>query len=269
MLLHPHFIKFEKPENRLSLSFSAVAKKEDRKRISDIQKEIKKIVKKEEMLKDLGIEEEREGLYKRIKRGDRFIYKYPPESLHFSIVNFATYDTGKNAVSLRDFDDVRKNIEDTANFEKLRANIEIFKGSFLREVLENNEFIDVQIGRIYLPAGIEGSLALNAFPKTKCFFTNLGKIVEETRKRMDTEKLPVSHNLKIKAYSEKNYQYFALNIFRFIDRDENHFNQGGTFYKKVEKINSSGKFPFKLKMKPCIVISDPYLANDEPAKIDC
>jgi hypothetical protein len=142
---------------------------------------------------------------------------------------------------------------------------DLYKTSSLLE----NKFKEVMIRRIYLPAGIEGSLALNAFPTKKEFFINLEKIVKETRKKMNTKELPISHNLEIKAYPKENYQYFALNIFRFIDRDDIPINRKDNFYKKIEKVNSKlKKNPIKIKMKPCIVISDPYLANDKP-QIDC
>jgi hypothetical protein len=262
-LLHPHFIKFEKPKNELNFTFSAVVDKKENKRILDIQKETIKIIKKEEMLKDLEIEKKRNGFYKRIARGDRFIYKYPSDRLHFSIVNFTTYDI----ISLKDFDKARGAVEKTTNFRKLKTKIKNFKKLFLQSL--ENKFKEVMIRRIYLPAGIEGSLALNAFPTKKEFFINLEKIVKETRKKMNTKELPISHNLEIKAYPKENYQYFALNIFRFIDRDDIPINRKDNFYKKIEKVNSKlKKNPIKIKMKPCIVISDPYLANDKP-QIDC
>jgi len=268
MLLHPHFIKFEKPKNELYLTFSAVVDEKNNKYILNIQKKIIKIVKEEEMLKDLGIEEERKCLYKRIKREDRFIYKYTPKRLHFSIFNFVTY----NIVDLVKFEDERKIIESTIDFEKLKNEAKKFKDNFSTKLLNKDNLIEVKIGGIYLSGGIDGSLTLKAFPIKPSFFEKLKKITETKIKEMAKRDLPISDDVKIKACPEKNYQYFALNIFRFIDRnDPPPFNQGGSFYKKIEKINKDikEKKPI-IKMKPCIIISDPYLANESPElKADC
>lgn len=255
--LHPHFIKFEKPKNELYLTFSAIVDEKCRSRILKIQDKIEKIIKKEEFLKDLGIEKERKGLNKRIARGDRFIYKYPTESLHFSIVNFATY----NIISLQDFDNARKIIEKTTNFKKLKTKIKDFTTILLK-------FRKVKIRRIYLSAGIENSLALNAFPDNKDFFEILEKEGECIKKKMAKDL--INNDFKIKAYPKENFRYFALNIFRFIDRKEFTFNQRGSFYKKIEEeINLKlKKNPIVIKTESCIVISDPYLANDKP-QIDC
>lgn len=266
MFLHPHFIKFEKPKNELYLTFSAVVKDNEKNKILKIQKNVAKIIKKEKTLGDLEIEEKRDGLYKRIERGDRFVYKYPLDRLHFSMVNFATYDIRKNIVSLQDFDKAREFIENTANFRGLKKKIKNFKKLFLKSL--EGKSIKVEIRRVYLSGGIEGSLALNAFPIKEKFFENLDRITENKIKEIDSEDLPLPHNIEIKAHPKKNYKYFALNIFRFIDRNDNHFNQGGSFYKKIEKINKDFK-RFTIKMKPRIVVSDPYLANNEPTKIDC
>lgn len=267
MLVDPHFIKFEKPKNELYLTFSAVIKKEDNECILNIQKTIIKIVKEEKILKDLGIEEERKDLYGRIEKGDRFIYKYPRDKLHFSIVNFATY----KIVSLDRFEKARDSISHTINFEKLKDEVCNFEKLFNEEV-SKNEF-KVEIRRIYLPSGVEDSLALNAFSLGGRFFKNLKSIVGLTENKINQNQ--ISHEIEIKAYPKDDFQYFALNMFRFIDSEnkpekERFLDRCRGFYKKIEDINKDIKiFPFTIKMKPCIVISDPYLANKEPYKIDC
>ena len=141
-LLHPHFIKFEKPKNELNLTFSArVVEKGEKKILDFFQKEIENIIKKQKMLKDIEIEDSLGSLRKRIKRGDRFIYRYPPRRLHFSIVNFATYEIR----NLSKFNEVSKKIKEKANFESLKDKIEEFKGQFQKS-------IKVKIEGIYLPA---------------------------------------------------------------------------------------------------------------------
>lgn len=257
-MLHPHFIKFEKPKNNLYLTFSAVVDSNSRKILLDIQDKVEEIIKKSDGLKCVDLEKTKEGLYKKISGQNRFIYRYPGDTLHFSILNFATY----NIVTLCNFEGARKIIKNTANFRELIKEIKKFKNSFTKKVEK------VRIERIYLPGGIEGSLALSVLPVTinGKLFEDLNSIKKNTEREMN--KKLISHDLKIKAYPEGDCKYFALNIFRFIDKDDTLLDQGGSFYQEIEKINQEIKKE-TIKIKPCIVISDPYLANNEPTKIDC
>jgi len=269
MLLDPHFIKFEDPKRELYLTFSAVVDKKGSEYISNIQKKIREIMEKEEILKDLEIKEGIEDLHGRIERRDRFIYQYPKDRLHFSIVNFATYEI----VYLDKFDEARNNISHTINFEDLEKEVCNFKKLFNEEI-SKDEFM-VEIKRIYLPAGVKDSLTLNAFPfpLEDGFFKNLKRIRGLTKKKINKEQ--ISHEIEIKAYPKDDFQYFALNMFRFIDSNnipekERFLSKAEGFYKKIEKINKDlkEKKPI-IKMEPCIVVSDPYLANKKPWNTDC
>ena len=66
-LLHPHFIKCEKPKSELNLTFSAMVKVNGEKKISKIQKVVENVIKKQEMLKGIEMEDKPRGLYKRIR----------------------------------------------------------------------------------------------------------------------------------------------------------------------------------------------------------
>ena len=260
-MLRPDYIKFEKPKNELYLTFSAIPCKDSIENILDIQKDIEGIIKNNKGLKCIDFLNKKEDLHKRISnlyRG-KFIYRYPKDTFHFSIVNFATYDI----VSLNDFEIARKNIERTDNFIELREEIKNFKKRFEAVVLENksNEFT-VEIRRIFLPGGIENSLALNVFPTDENFFKNLECITKEAEGRINKKFL--THDLKIKAHPEKSPAYFVLNLFRFIDKEESYFEQQN-FYEEIEKINKNLKENFiKIKAKIRIVVSDPYLSNPNP-----
>ncbi len=89
-LLHPHFIKCEKPKSELNLTFSAMVKVNGEKKISKIQKVVENVIKKQEMLKGIEMEDKPRGLYKRIRRGDRFICKYPSKISSALLAKFNT-----------------------------------------------------------------------------------------------------------------------------------------------------------------------------------
>jgi hypothetical protein len=254
-MLHPNFIQFEKPKNELYLTLSAVVSKGDQKTIKNIQNKIEGFVKKSDKLKYLAIESKVKDLHDKITEGeDRFIYRYPLHTLHSSIINLATYTN----ISFKDFEKSRKIIQNTDNFKKLYQ-----RNKHINNFLKKYKSIEVTIKRIYLPAGIENSLALNIFPKEKTLFDELEKTRKEIEKKLNKEKNPISHNVEIKAFPKKNHQYLALNIFRFIDREKFLINEGGTFYSKIEEINSK-LTEIEIKMNPCLVVSDPYLSNDDP-----
>lgn len=255
MFLHPHFIKFEKPKNELNLTFSAMVDSEDIKAILDIQDKIKKIIEKSDELKYINVEETTDGLYKKIFNQNRFIYKYPQHTFHFSIVNFATYDI----VALNKFESAREIIEKTDNFNNLKTAVKGFKDNLIKKISKDN--IEVRIEKIYLPGGIENSLTLNVSPVDGNFFTDLKTTKADTEKTIN-ENL-IYHDLKIKAYPDEDYRYFALNVFRFIDKNNTPLNEAGIFYQGLEKINKEIKKE-NLRMKLCIVVSDPYLANNNP-----
>lgn len=274
-MLDPHYIKFENPKRELYLTFSARIKNNPGKqRVLDIQEEVRGIIKKRKNLKGLEIERTRENLYRLIEKkeegehkGNRFIYQYPKDRLHFSIVNFAVY----KIVCFNRFEKARGNIEKTNNFKSLLKEAFNFQRLF-NEVFNkkiSKKGFRVRVERIYLPGGIENSLALNVFPvDPPNFFKKLDSIVKLVKINLD-EKL-ISHQIKIKAYPENNYRYFAMNIFRFIDSrnvsEEKRFLPGmKNFYRELKKINNSiKKSPFEIKGEPQIVISDPYLANKNP-----
>jgi len=60
-------------------------------------------------------------------------------------------------------------------------------------------------------------------------------------------------------------QYFALNVFRLIDREEGLFNLNESLCEKMKEINDGlDENPITIKMKLGVVVSDPYLANKCP-----
>lgn len=169
---------------------------------------------------------------------------------------------------MNDFDEEKKDIKETENFKRIREEIiPEFKNLFDEKV--NKESFNVEIKRIYLPGGIEKSLALNVVPQSKCFFKCLEEISEGIKGKMN--KKWIDHDFKIKAYPEKDYQYFALNIFRFISNIENDIihAENENFYKEFKKVKIKNKKEEKItiKMKTIAVISDPYLAKHEPIEI--
>lgn len=254
-MLHPNYIKFEKPKHELYLTYNAIADDGSKSMISEIQQNIEDIIKGSNELKDIEFIEDEPTLYNQIRNHNRFIYKYPLSTLHISITNFVTY----NILNLQDFDNASNVIQKTSNFLKLLEVARSFEKFFLNEIINHNKPLTFIIKRLYLSGGIENSLSLSVFPLDQNFFVSLERISIEAKKMLDNEY--ISHNLEIKAYPFNNRKYFALNIFRFIDNENANINQLGSFYGAIDEIN----FDFKetaINMIPQLVISDPYFAKN-------
>lgn len=251
IFLHPNFIKFEKPENKLFLTVSALIKKEYRKDILDIQNRIEKIIKEKTNLKNLSIEKDKDNLSynKIINRGD-FIYRYPEDTFHFSIANFLTYN-----IVEENFNDSKEIIREDNTFKSALEKARNFKNKL------GTETIKTEIKRIYIPGGIESSIAVNVFPE-QSFLEKL----KEKRKFMETELVKdlIYNDFGIKAYPQDNFQYFALNIFRFISKKESKMKNKNLRNELLEINKNLNKNPITAEFKINIVISNPYLSNKNP-----
>lgn len=255
-LLHPNYLKFEKPKNELYLTLSALVDKSYYSEIVRIQNRITSIISKHALTKKIVLVRNCNQLVNDFRSVGRLIYIYPKERLHISIFSLATY----NIVNLHEFDTAREVIEDTPNFNKLKRIIIGFKDDFTRQILSNNEEINVKIKGLFLPAGLEGSISLSVFPNSSGFSYNLNKFKKHVQTQLDKELL--ANEFKIKAYPEQTPQYFALNIFRFIDNAEYVTNIGPEFYSQLRSVSEIiEEKPIDINMIPCITISDPYLSN--------
>ena len=114
-----------------------------------------------------------------------------------------------------------------------------------------------------MPETIEKSLALNIYvDKPK-----LGDIEEDVKQKLLKKGIP-NNNVKVKVYTDGVCKYFPINIFRFISKKEEYLKSRcfSKLYEEIKKINKdldSNPIPFEIReFTP--VISDPYLANDNP-----
>jgi len=193
------------------------------------------------------------------------IYKYAPNTIHFSILNIGKCDL--NNVS---FKKKREELEKEEWFPE-------FTRFITKEVLpeiKSQHFV-FTIKRFYVPEEISGSIALNIFPNHPyAFFSKLEILENKIKNKLELlgqkEIRP-----KIKAFGEP-YSHFPVNIFRFIsDQDDcdpgreaiyNFLKTKNSEFKQLEnsqKKTDQQKISFELE-DPVFVISDPYLSNPRP-----
>ena len=238
-------INFEIPKCKMFLTFSAIIKNNDHNGIDGIvklQNEIKdKIVEINSLPKKIIYK--KEDLYSEIKSGSSFIYKYPEERIHFSIVNYGSCLLNE-ICNFDDFEHRKNNYQQSNDYKKQLQSMIDFRERFYRFFPCEADF---KIKGIYLPKIIENSVALQAFPGDKLFF----------------KKLSDATDLNIKACPLP--EYFPINIFRFISGDNDlsvdDCNILLNFLIDLNKALVSD--PIKIKVRPEIVISDNYLANKD------
>lgn len=246
-------INFEIPKCKMFLTFSAIIKNNDHSGIDGIvklQNEIKdKIVETDSLPKKIIYK--KEDLYSEIKSGSSFIYKYPEERIHFSIVNYGSCLLNE-ICNFDDFERRKNNYQQSNDYKKQLQSMIDFRERFYRFFPCGADF---KIKGIYLPKIIENSVALQAFPGDKNFFDKVSRIAipEIILKNRD---------------DPRDGKYFAVNIFRFINAKgkaniKREINSSGLDeYLKNEKENLRNS-PIAIKIIPEIVISDNYLANKD------
>lgn len=188
------------------------------------------------------------------KINDFFVYRYPLDTIHFSAVNFLTF----SRIPDKDFQNWRDKIIDQCWFKE-------FKSRCLEEIqkVNSHQRWKLQIKRIYIPKQFEGSIALNAYVKDSSYFELLIELKKNVEIILRDLKIPNS-DIKIKAYPEKMLEYFAINIFRLLGKQEKiiHPDSFRTLKGINKELNSK---PIKIKSaKLTLVMSDPYLSNEDP-----
>jgi len=241
-------IVFERPKGKTYLTLSVKLKdslnietknQETFERIKKyqnrIQKEIKKEIKNIRSKKSFKIaytvEELKSALKDRNKR--KIIYKYPEEQLHFSLVNFLTYDVENNEEIYKEIKKIKTGIKNVTN--------------------SLNQETEANIERIYVPevGVIKDSIALNIYPKNQNFFKELKKIEGKTKQKLLELKLQ-DNNVEVKCHKDKEteYKYFAINIFRFLSKEDG-FVMYSSLYEEIEEINKElKKERLSFKFKP-------------------
>jgi len=243
-------IKFEKPKEELYLTLSVILQENIENNNDAINKIIniqKNLINNNEVIKDAN------KLQSRLQNlKNKIIYQYPKGRLHFSVINFLTF----KLVNHKSFKNRADNIKKQKYFKDIKKIVKSIKPK-IKEV-------DSRIKRIYAPKRIGSSLALNLYIDNFDWFKNLEKIKEKIKKEFLSNSIP-NNEVEIKAYPEDIYEYFAINIFRFINKNEQFFYKLDNIYEKIKKENKklrNNPISFKIK-KFTLVISDPYLANKD------
>lgn len=252
-------IIFEPPKCKLFLTFSALMKNSTPDPTGEILKLQEKIKEELRGIKNMpkivdGNDKNEQNLpnflYGKFDGNCCFVYQYPKYRLHFSIANYGNYLLNEKEIKFKNFDDKVKRIKKSDSYPKKIGIISSFKEDFIKKI-NNAEF---GIKGFYLPDVIEKSIALKAYP-VNTVDRNFLKTINDFS----------GSDLFIKAHGD----YFAINIFRFICGKDNFFIADGNklrhFLEDWDKYLS--KNPIRFKISPKIVLSDPYLSNNNYSEV--
>ncbi len=252
-------VKFEEIKKELNFTISVILGKQNNKdtfkRIIDYQEQIRRDIRDNSVIEIIKLNEFR----KAIQDKPEFIYLYPKERLHFSFINLLTFELGDV-----EFKDAEESITKTKLYEKIKEIMKEIK-------LKINMPIPAKIKRIYIPKRIENYIECNIFlDDPKLFTEKLKDHYKYTKEKLLQEGIP-NKDVKIKAYSNEKeeiakykFEYFAVNIFRFLSQKEQILKGWDFLYNKIETINKEIKenpLDFKIHFLDCI-ISDAYLSNN-------
>ncbi|MDD5012947.1 MAG: hypothetical protein PHI45_03055 [Candidatus Pacebacteria bacterium] len=235
--MNPYFIKFEKPKKELYLTISCFINNEDG-RFYKFRDDILELL-KNTGLSIIDLEGENYKEYKQV------IARYKERSLHFSLINLLTYNLNGNL----DFETMKQNLKINPFFMESKE-----KGEEIIRKIKIEERGEIR--NIYFPQSIENSIAYNLYLKDEdVSFIKAFQNYKTGIKELD-------NNKKVKINPGDN---FSVNIIRFINNEKEDYYLKSDLYKKIEEINLELKNkPIKVKFDLKMVISNPYLSNNEP-----
>ena len=219
----------EKKKEKLNITLSVIIRQQNNSVFLNFIKEIQ-----EQIIRYIP-------LNKRIQ-----IYKYPIDTIHFSLMNFTSFELDV------DFENARKIIELQEWYPGFLeyANEEIVKVP--RTTFEFEKFFKKPDG------SIKGSIALNIKNKDNYWRdVVLKKIEDETYRKLKELKIPVN-DFGIKSHGD----FFVVNLLRFFGEEDGFLGESFELEKLMEE--KRDKFPELKVVYPIVVISDQYLSNNDP-----
>ena len=247
-----NFWEGEKHESFLTLSVKIDEQEEDITEIIRLQKKICDEIKKHiSILSDPYNPGEKGGLF-----------KYPKESLHFSLINFL-----RCSLSFEEFDELTKK---DSNFRDVQEQIEQIIHENLPHQTETEIFSIYDGDRDDREKKVD-TFSLQIFPEQK-FIEELVKIEGKIKQRGREFKFPYycREDIVMKFHIKNNRRYFVINTLRFIRPDKPKLEEIkedviNCVNEKIHKLNEElVTYPISFKIQKIILTkSDPFLYTNK------
>ena len=173
-------------------------------------------------------------------------YVYPENTIHFSLMNFASFELDVDFEKAREIIESQEWYSDFKNY----VNEQIIK--ILPETIFRFEkFYKLEDG------SIKGSVSINMKNEDKKWENTLKNIQTKALEKLKKSKIPIN-NCEIKRRGG----FFVINLLRFFGTDYGLVCESYDLEKLMEKTEK--EFPTLKVTYPIVVISDSYLSNENP-----